>query len=59
MHSNNNGIIKSKVKMGLDNNQFNIIIIQTFRDEKYNKLINIAVSFIQIDDLYPSPNYTY
>jgi len=59
MHSNNNGIIKSKVKMGLDNNQFNIIIIQTFRDEKYNKLINIAVSFIQIVDLYPSPNYTY
>jgi len=59
MHSNNNGIIKSKVKMGLDNNQFNIIIIQTFRDEKYNKLINITVSFIQIDDLYPSPNYTY
>jgi len=42
--------------MDLDNNQFNIFIMKTFYEEKYNKLINITMNYTQIYDAYPSTN---
>ena len=59
MHSNNNSIIKPSVKWVLI-----ITIIQynqntNLHDERYNKIINVTMSYIQMDDVYSSTNYTY
>ena len=58
-NNNNNSIIKPSVKWVLI-----ITIIQynqntNLHDERYNKIINVTMSYIQMDDVYSSTNYTY
>jgi len=58
--NNDSNIFKPKREMNLDNNYFNIIIKQTFHDERYNKITKYNhEKYIQIDEVYPSTNHTY